>query len=130
MLTGAGGVWSFLVRPKLETSYKASASDGASSISTIGVRPAVSLRVITGGRFSTRVVAGSSFAGKRVQLQRLLPGNRWKTLAKAKLNSKSSAVFSTTALPKGTSLIRVAMSVNQAGRGYLGAFSRTATFHR
>ncbi len=130
VLTGAGGAWSFLVRPKLQTSYKASASDGTSSISTIGVRPAVSLRVITGGRFSTHVVAGSSFAGKQVQLQRLLPGNRWKTLAKAKLSSKSSAVFSTTALPKGTSLIRVAMSVNQAGRGYLGAFSRTATFHR
>ena len=130
VLTGAGGAWSFLVRPKIQTSYKASASDGASSISTIGVRPAVSLRVITGGRFSTRVVAGSSFAGKTVQLQRLLPGNRWKTLAKAKLSSKSSAVFSTKVLPKGTSLIRVAMSVNQAGRGYLGAFSRTATFHR
>ncbi len=129
-LTGAGGTWSFLVRPRLQTSYKASASDGASSISTIGVRPAVSLRIITGGRFSTRVVGGSSFAGKQVQLQRLLPGNRWKTLAKAKLSSKSSAVFSTNVLPKGTSLIRVAMSVNQAGRGYLGAFSRTATYHR
>ncbi len=128
-LTGAGGAWSFLVRPKIQTSYKASASDGGSSPVAVGVRPAVSLRVITGGRFSTRVVAGSSFAGKTVQLQRLLPGNRWKTLAKARLSSKSSAVFSTKVLPKGTSLIRVAMSVNQAGRGYLGAFSRTATFH-
>jgi hypothetical protein len=129
-LTGPGGAWSFLVRPKIQTAYKAGASDGASSTSTIGVRPAVSLRIITGGRFSTRVVAGSPFAGKRVQLQRLLPGNRWKTLARAKLNAKSSAVFSTKVLPKGTSLIRVAMSVNQAGAGYLGAFSRTATYHR
>jgi hypothetical protein len=129
-LTGAGGAWSFLVRPKIQTAYKASASDGASSVSTIGVRPAVSLRVITGDRFSTRVVAGSSFAGKMVQFQRLLPGNRWKTLAKAKLNAKSSAVFSLKVLPRGTSLIRVAMSVNQAGPGYLGAFSRTATYHR
>ena len=99
--TGAGGTWSFLVRPRIQTSYKASASDGASSISTVGVRPAVSLRVITGARFSTRVVAGSSFAGKAVQLQRLLPGNRWKTLAKARLNSKSSAVFSTEGAAEG-----------------------------
>ncbi|HEX4518909.1 MAG TPA: fibronectin type III domain-containing protein [Gaiellaceae bacterium] len=129
-LTGAGGTWSFPVRPKLQTAYRASASDGTSATATIGVRPAVSLRVITGARFSTRVVAGSSFARKTVQLQRLLPGNRWKTLAKAKLNSKSSAVFSAKVLPKGTSLIRVAMSVNQAGKGYLGAFSRTATYHR
>jgi hypothetical protein len=27
-------------------------------------------------------------------------------------------------------LIRIAMSVNQAGKGYLGAFSRTLTYRR
>ncbi len=129
-VTGAGGAWSFPVRPKIQTSYRAGAPDGTSSTSTVGVRPAVSLRIITGARFSSRVVGGSSFVGKVVQFQRLLPGNRWKTLAKAKLNAKSSAVFSTASLPKGTSEVRVAMSVNQAGRGYLGAFSRTATYHR
>ena len=120
VLTGAGGAWSFPVRPKIQTSYRADAPDGTSSASTVGVRPAVSLRIITGARFSSRVVGGSSFVGKMVQFQRLLPGNRWKTLAKARLNAKSSAVFSTASLPKGTSEVRVAMSVNQAGRGYLG----------
>ena len=119
-LTGAGGAWSFQVKPKIQTSYRASAPDGTSSTSTVGVRPAVSLRIITGARFSTRVVAGKSFAGKSVQFQRLLPGNRWTTLAKAKLNAKSSAVFSTASLPKGTSQVRVAMSVNQAGPGVSG----------
>ena len=87
---------------------------------TVGVRPAVSLRVITGNRLTSRVVAAKSFQGKTVQLQRLLPGNRWQTVAKAKLNSKSSAVFSASSLPRGTSLIRVAMSVNQAGAGTSG----------
>ncbi len=65
-----------------------------------------------------------------MQLQRLLPGNRWETVAKAKLNSKSSAIFAAARLPRGTSLIRVAMSVNQAGAGYLGGFSRTLSYHR
>ena len=118
------------MKPKLQTSYKASTPDGLSAPVGIGVRPAVSLRVITGKRFSTRVVAGKSFKGKTVQLQRLLPGNRWQTIAKAKLNAKSSAIFASTKLPRGTSNIRVAVSVNQVGAGYLAAFSRTLTYRR
>jgi len=86
--------------------------------------------VITNARFTTRMVAASSFAGKTVQLQRLLPGNRWQTVAKAKLNAKSSAIFPSSKLPRGRSLVRVAMSVNQAGAGYLGGFSRTLTYRR
>jgi hypothetical protein len=128
--TGAGGSWTLKVKPKIQTSYKASAADGLSVTVEIGVRPAVSLRLITGKRFTTRVVGSKSFQGKTVQLQRLLPGNRWQTLAKATLNSKSSAVFDSTKLPRGTSSIRIAMSVNQAGAGYLAAFSRTLTYHR
>jgi len=130
VVTGPGGTWSFQARPKVQTSYQAKSPEGTSTATTIGVRPAVSLRVITGRRFSTRVVAGKSFAGKTVQLQRLLPGNRWQTVAKAKLSSKSSAIFPASKLPRGASLVRVAMSVNQAGAGYLGGFSRTLSYHR
>jgi hypothetical protein len=129
-VTGPGGIWTIQVRPKLQTSYQARTSEGTSTGVTIGVRPAISLRVITGARFTTRVVASKSFAGKTVQLQRLLPGNRWQTVAKTKLSAKSSAVFATSSLPKGTSLVRIAMSVNQAGAGYLAGFSRTLSYHR
>jgi hypothetical protein len=128
--TGAGGSWTFKVKPKVETSYKASTPDGLSAPVGIGVRPSITLRVITGKRFTSRVVASKSFKGKTVQLQRLLPGNRWQTLAKARLNANSSAIFSAAKLPRGTSNIRIAMSVNQAGAGYLGAFSRTLTYRR
>jgi hypothetical protein len=129
-LTGTGGTWTFQVRPRVQTTFRASAPDGASTTVTVGVRPAVSLRVITGKRLTSRVVAAKSFQGRTVQLQRLLPGNRWRTVARAKLNEKSSALFSASSLPRGTSMIRVAMSVNQAGSGYLGAFSRTLTYKR
>ncbi len=128
--TGAGGSWTFKVEPKIQTSYKASTPDGLSAAVGIAIRPAVSLRVITGKRFTSRVVASKSFKGKTVQLQRLLPGNRWQTIAKAKLNGKSSAIFSSAKLPRGTSNIRIAMSVNQAGAGYLAGFSRTLTYKR
>lgn len=129
-LTRTGGSWTFQVRARVQTTFRASAPDGASTTVTVGVRPAVSLRVITRKRLTSRVVAAKSFKGKTVQLQRLLPGNRWRTVARAKLNAKSSAVFSASSLPRGTSLVRVAMSVNQAGKGYLGAFSRTLTYKR
>jgi hypothetical protein len=130
VVTGSGGTWSFQVRPRIQTAYQAKAPEGVSSTSMIGVRPAVSLRIITGKRFSSRVVAAKSFQGKTVQLQRLMPGNRWETVAKARLSSKSSAIFSAASLPRGASLVRIAMSVNQAGSGYLGGFSRTLSYHR
>ncbi|HEY4346610.1 MAG TPA: hypothetical protein VGM80_03410, partial [Gaiellaceae bacterium] len=129
-LSGNGGTWTFPVRPKLATSYKASSPDGTSQPVTIGVRPAVSLRKITKARFATRVVASTSFAGKQVQLQIAISGGRWKTVARVRLNAKSAAVFAAAKLPHGTSTVRVAMSVNQAGPGYLGGFSRTLTYHR
>jgi hypothetical protein len=126
--TGTGGVWSLAVHPRIATAYEAGTPDGTSPPITIGVRPAVSLRVITGHRLTTRVVALRSFMGKIVQFQRAVPGNKWVTVARAKLSAKSSAVFSAKHLPAGTSTIRIAMSVNQGGAGYLGAFSRTLSY--
>ena len=95
----------------------------------VGVRPAVSLRRIRGARLSTHVGAGKSFAGRFVQLQRLT-GGRWVTIRRARLNTASSATFRAGALPHGTSTIRIAMSVNQAGAGYLAGFSRSIHVRR
>jgi hypothetical protein len=128
-LTGNGGAWTFAARPTIRTVYQASAEGGTSTPVVVGVRPAVSLRVITNGRLSTRVVAGTSFATKIVQLQRLRNG-RWVTVKRARLNARSSAIFKATALPRGRSTIRIAMSVNQAGPGYLGGFSRKVVYRR
>jgi hypothetical protein len=50
------------------------------------------------------------------------------------LNKRSAAIFRPVtfraALPRGRSTLRIAMSVNQAGEGYLGGFSRTILFRR
>jgi hypothetical protein len=129
VVTVAGGTWSAHARPGIQTSYQASANGSTSAALTVGVAPAVSLSVITRERFSTKVKAGKSFAGKDVQLQRLQRGH-WTTVAKAKLNSSSAATFSERALPRGTSNVRIAFSVNQAGAGYLAGFSRTLVYHR
>jgi hypothetical protein len=121
VLTGAGGTWSLTVKPVIGTTYKVLAGSG-SAVTTVSVHPAVSLGVLTRGGFSTHVSAARSFRGRVVQLQRRLPDGRWRTISRNRLNIRSNAVFHP-ALPRGRSLLRVALSVNQAGSGYLAGFS-------
>ena len=126
--TGANGSWTYNARPTIRTDYQATANGGTSPASTIGVQPAVSLRLTSGARFSTHVSAGStSFAGKQVQFQRQ-SGGRWVTVKRQRLNGNSTTFFPASLLPKGRQTVRVAMSVNQAGPGYLGGFSRQLHF--
>jgi hypothetical protein len=127
--TGVGGTWTYAARPTIRTSYQAAANGATSSPVTVAVRPTVSLTVLRGARFSTHVSGRSSFADRVVQLQRR-SGSRWVTVRRARLNAHSSATFGARALPLGRSTIRVAMSVNQAGAGYLAGFSRTLGYTR
>jgi hypothetical protein len=127
--TGAGGRWTYAARPSIRTSYQATANGAKSAAFTVAVRPAVSLSLLRDSRFGTHVSGRSSFAGRLVQLQRLSRG-RWVTVRRARLNAGSSAIFHARALPHGRSTIRIAMSVNQAGAGYLAGFSRTLSYDR
>jgi hypothetical protein len=64
-----------------------------------------------------------------VLAQRLSRFGQWVTVKRVRLGGKSSAVFRLQ-LPKGKSRIRIAMSVNQAGGGYLAGYSPTITVRR
>ena len=125
-LTRSDGSWSFTLRPSIGALYKAACDGGISSVRTIAVRPAVSLRAVTKHRFTTHVSAGRSFAGRVVQLQRRV-NDRWRTIARLRLDRYSSATFHPR-LPRGRSTLRVAMSVNQAGAGFLAGFSRSISY--
>jgi hypothetical protein len=129
VLTDATGTWSLNVRPVIATTYKAIWNGQNSTTVTIGVRPAVSIRAVSRHRIATHVAAARSFRGRVVQLQRRLAGGAWKTIARRRLNSGSSTVF-TPSLRRGRSTLRIAVSVNQAGGGYLAGFSRAITVHR
>jgi hypothetical protein len=50
-------------------------------------------------------------------------------LKRVRLNARSAKLFRAT-LPRGVSRLRVAISVNQAGAGYLAGFSRTIVVRR
>jgi hypothetical protein len=129
VLTNAGGAWSYLARPRIQTAYRAGWNRGLSAATTIGVRPTVSFRRLASGKFLTHVAAGRTFAGRYVQVQRRRTNGKWQTLKRVRLNPRSSATFKAT-LPKGRSTLRIALSVNQAGAGFLGATSRTILVRR
>jgi hypothetical protein len=129
VLTDSGGTWRLVVRPAIGTTYKGIWNGSTSSTATVAVRPAVTLRALPRLRFSTHVVAARSFAGRIVQLQRHLLSGRWLTIARARLNSNSTAVFHPK-LKRGRWTLRAAISVNQAGGGYLAGFSSWVTIRR
>ena len=120
--TVTGGHWSFKVSPTIQTSYAARWGASDSDKVVIGVKPLATLTMLADGRISTHIAAGRSFGGQKVQLQELVSGSSiWQTITELPLNAKSSAVFS--ALSAGGKTLRIAMSVNQAGAGFLGTSS-------
>lgn len=127
--TTTNGAWSYSVKPTIGTSYDAQWKSVSSPKIAVGVRPLGSFHVLTANRFSTRLVAAHSFAGKYVQFQRRSSLGQWVTLKRMQLNANSASIFRP-ALPAGTSTLRVSMSVNQAGPGYLAGISRTISYHR
>jgi hypothetical protein len=129
VLTGNGGAWQYLARPTIRTSYTASWNGANSRNVEVAVRPAIVFRRVGRARFATRVVAARSFVGRRVKLQRRTAAGRWVTVKRIRLNRRSAATFRVQ-LRRGTSRLRVVMSVNQAGPGYLAGISRTIVYRR
>ena len=127
VLTGADGTFSFVTQPKILTTYQALWKGARSLVITTAVAPSISFGRFNG--FVTRVFAGRSMARKQVQLQRLSSFGQWVTIKRVSLDLNSRARFRA-ALPKGVHRLRIAMSVNQAGVGYLAGFSREITWRR
>jgi plastocyanin len=126
LLTTTGGAFSFIVEPQILTTYEATWKGAYATPTSIEVVPKLTLGRNNG--WIIHAFAGHSFAGRSVQFQRLNGSTgQWVTLRKVMLNSKSSARV-LYRLPKGVNHLRVTMSVNQAGAGFLGAISSTVTY--
>jgi plastocyanin len=128
VLTGTGGVWGYATKPELLTLYKVRWRGRESPVATVGVQPSISLRRISGW-FVVRAVAARRFARRAVLVQRLNSFGQWVSLKKVTLNSSGAQRFKVR-LPKGLSRLRIAMSVNQAGAGYVGGLSKVILFRR
>ena len=126
VLTSTGGTFSFIVAPQILTTYQASWKGALTVPVTVQVAPKVTLGRNNG--WIIHAAAGRSFAGRAVQFQRLNTATgQWVTLRKVLLNSKSSARVAYV-LPKGMNHLRVTLSVNQAGAGFLGVISPTVNW--
>jgi plastocyanin len=125
--TTAGGVFSFTVTPQIGTLYQAQWRGAESSV-TIQVSPSIKLPPPSrGGWFHFYVRAGSSFAGRYVYLQRFSRLGQWVSLARLKLGTRSGRLVSVgyvrSLLPRGRWSVRVLMTADQVGAGYLEAKS-------
>jgi hypothetical protein len=127
VITATDGLYSFNVTPKILTTYRATWKTASSLPVQTAVAPSISFGRLNG--FVTRVFAGRSMARKQVQLQRFSSFGQWVTIKRVSLDLNSRARFQAT-LPVGTSRLRIAMSVNQAGAGYLAAFSKEIVYRR
>ena len=121
VVTTTGGAYSFTISPEVLTTYQASWKGAYSAPTTIQVQP--KLTIGRNGAWILHAYAGHTLAGRDVQFQRLNTSTgQWVTLRKVMLNARSGARVSVT-LPKGMNHLRLAMSVNEAGAGYLAGFS-------
>lgn len=127
VITGAEGTFSYAVAPKILTNFRAKWKNASSLVISTAVAPSISFGRNNG--FVARVYAGRSMAKKQIQLQRLSAFGQWVTIKRIFLDLNSRARFQAT-LPCGANRLRIAMSVNQSGVGYLGAFSREITWRR
>lgn len=136
-LTGSEGRWSYIVRPRLQTSYEARwqpyAVTAASSLLTVRVRPQVLFRVRSAsGRavtFFTKARGVRSYAGATLAFQRRNAFGQWVIVRRVTLGATSSATF-TARLPRGRSRVRMLLPLRQAGPGYVAGISRTLTLLR
>jgi len=128
--TTAGGKWTDVVKPTIETAYRATWKSATSSTVTVKVRPLITLTLInlSSGRFSTKATAARSFAGKFVLVQRL-SSTGVTTLKKVTLDASSSATFRVR-LQHRRSRLRVVMPTSQTAPGYITGKSKVLTVNR
>jgi hypothetical protein len=124
--TDEQGHFKVAVRPRIETVYQARLDSLQSPTVTVGVMPSTSIRELGNGHIWTHVVVGLSFNRRFVKLQ-TLTGGTWKTFAQKRLSPAGIAVFSTPNLP--TSTVRIFMSVNEAGAGFLATASHPMVYN-
>lgn len=129
--TTANGAYAAVVQPLLNTSYTVKVKNTTSAAVGVMVRPRFHLGKVAAHRFSHRVSASTTFAGKYSSFQRY-NGSRWVALKSVLLRSNTMGV-SPTVLTTASfkSAIKVGVRVRgvvgqaQVGNCYLPAFSNT-----
>jgi len=128
--TTTNGVYDFVTSPQILTSYKATWKGKTSAIINVAVSPHLTISHV-GSWFVARAQApAKSFAGRWVYVQRLTRFGDWVKIKKVFLNRQGAKRFKLRGLPNGMNRVRILMSTNQAGAGYIFGTSSTLSFRR
>jgi plastocyanin len=127
LLTGSNGVWATTVKPSWATTFSAHWKTLVSSTVSVGVRPTISFAILKHQRAVIKVKAATSHAGRKVYIQRFTRFHEWVKFRSVKLGSSSGRVVRLH-LKRGRYVLRVFMSINEAGTGYLEGYSRTIVY--
>ena len=91
--TGTAGAWTASVQPLANTAYSAKTKAATSVAVTVRVRPRMTLTRVAAHRYSLRVTASTSFAGKFASFQRWnATTSRWVPVKTVALRASSAGV--------------------------------------
>jgi plastocyanin len=121
--TTTNGVYDYPNVPQVLSEYQARWGARVSATVVVGVRPRVTL-IRRAPWFVTSVKAGRSFAGRYVYIQRRSSLGQWVNRKKVFLGGSGAKRFRMDLQP-GRHILRVFLTTNQAGTGYLWSHSRT-----
>jgi plastocyanin len=94
--TTTGGAFSYAAQPLKNTVYTVKYKSSTSTATTVKVSPRLRLRKLAAHRYSLRVFAGDSFAGKYASFQRYRPAlARWVTVKRVLLRANATGTAPT-----------------------------------
>jgi plastocyanin len=121
--TGSGGTFSFTVTPQIQTLYQAQWKNLSESSVTVQVAPKIKLPAPSSSGWYHFYVAPPNYAGHFVFLQRFTLYHQWVSIAKLTLGTRSGRLISVGQIrhmiPRGRWSVRVLMTADQVGPGYL-----------
>jgi plastocyanin len=123
LMTVAAGGYDWSDVPTILSEYQARWGNRASAVVMVGVRPRITL-IRRAPWFVTSAKAQTSMAGRWVYVQRRSSLNQWVNIKKVRLGSSGARRFKLDLKP-GRNILRIFMTTNQAGSGYLWSHSRT-----
>jgi hypothetical protein len=121
--TGTSGAYDFTDTPQLLSDYQVRWGNRLSAVVTVGVRPRMTF-IRRAPWFVTSAKVGRPLAGRWVYVQRRSSLGQWVNRKKVRLGSSGARRFKMD-LPRGRHILRMFMTTNQAGTGYLWSHSRT-----
>jgi plastocyanin len=126
LLTGTNGAWALPIKPTLLTAYTARWKTTTSQPVSVALRPHVAFTAFKRWG-AVKVKADRSLQGKKVYLQQYTRFGQWVKTKAVVLGPGSGKRFKLGLRGGHRYVLRIFMSLNQVGAGYLDGYSPTIT---